>query len=114
MAGIKCEICGGSDLIKRDDLFVCQRCGTKYSVEDARKLFVDDSDSQFDQPVDHIKRTVSDLENEITRDLSDTAEESVAEAPAMKEQEPVADDAWEDGYGELESAPEAPEMAVLL
>ena len=38
MQAIKCEVCGSGDLIKTDGLFVCQHCGTKYSLEEARKL----------------------------------------------------------------------------
>lgn len=34
-----CEMCGSDDLVKQDGLYVCQRCGTKYSVDEARKLF---------------------------------------------------------------------------
>ena len=33
-----CEMCGGSDLIKQDGVFVCQYCGAKYSVEEAKKI----------------------------------------------------------------------------
>jgi len=36
-----CEICNGNDLIKLDGIYVCQYCGTKYSVEEARKLLVE-------------------------------------------------------------------------
>lgn len=42
---LKCEVCGG-DLSKKDDGFVCDYCGTKYSVEEAQKLLV-----QIDGPV---------------------------------------------------------------
>jgi predicted Zn finger-like uncharacterized protein len=38
---MKCEMCGGSDLVKQDGLFVCQHCGAKYSVEEARKMMVE-------------------------------------------------------------------------
>ena len=41
MKRIVCEMCGGNDLIKQDGLFVCQNCGTKYSVEEARKLMAE-------------------------------------------------------------------------
>lgn len=35
---IVCELCGSNDVIKQNSVFVCQHCGTKYSVEEARKL----------------------------------------------------------------------------
>ncbi len=30
-------MCGSNDIVKKDGLYVCQFCGTKYSVEDAKK-----------------------------------------------------------------------------
>ncbi len=41
MKAITCEMCGSNDLIKQDGYFVCQHCGTKYSVEEAKKLMID-------------------------------------------------------------------------
>ncbi len=36
-----CETCGSSKLIKQDGLYICEYCRTKYSVEEAKKLFVE-------------------------------------------------------------------------
>ena len=41
MKQLVCEMCGGTDLIKQDGLFVCQNCGLKYSLEEAKKLMVE-------------------------------------------------------------------------
>ncbi len=41
MKAIVCEMCGGNDLIKQDGYFVCQHCGTKYTLEEAKKLLID-------------------------------------------------------------------------
>ncbi len=41
MKAIKCEMCGSNNLVKQNDLFVCQSCGTKYSTEEAKKLMVE-------------------------------------------------------------------------
>lgn len=41
MKQLKCEMCGSTDLIKEDGVFVCQSCGTKYSVEEAKKMMVE-------------------------------------------------------------------------
>ena len=41
MKAIVCEMCNSNDLVKQDGLFICQNCGTKYSVEEARKLLVE-------------------------------------------------------------------------
>ena len=38
MKQLTCEMCGGTDLMKQDGVFVCQSCGTKYSVEEAKKM----------------------------------------------------------------------------
>lgn len=41
MKQLVCEMCGGTDLIKQDGVFVCQHCGVKYTVEEARKMMVE-------------------------------------------------------------------------
>ena len=38
-----CEMCGSNELIKKDGVFMCQNCGTKYSIEEARKLMIEGS-----------------------------------------------------------------------
>ena len=41
MKQLICEMCGSADLIKQDGVFVCQACGCKYSVEEARKMMIE-------------------------------------------------------------------------
>lgn len=41
MKTLKCEMCGSGDLVKQDGLFVCQYCGTKYSLEEAKKMMIE-------------------------------------------------------------------------
>lgn len=41
MNRLSCEMCGSTDLMKQDGVFVCQSCGTKYSVEEAKKMMVE-------------------------------------------------------------------------
>lgn len=41
MKQLICEMCGSTDLIKQDGVFVCQTCGTKYSIEEARKMMIE-------------------------------------------------------------------------
>lgn len=41
MKQIVCELCGSTDLVKQDGMYVCQFCNTKYTVEEARKLMVE-------------------------------------------------------------------------
>lgn len=41
MKALQCEMCGSQDLVKNEGVFVCQSCGTKYSVEEAKKMMVE-------------------------------------------------------------------------
>lgn len=41
MKSIVCEMCGSHDMIKTNDHYVCQSCGTKFTLEEARKLIVE-------------------------------------------------------------------------
>ena len=41
MKAIVCEMCNSTDIVKQDGFYVCQSCGTKYSVEEAKKLMID-------------------------------------------------------------------------
>ena len=41
MKQLKCEMCGSNELIKQEGVFVCQSCGCKYSVEEAKKMMIE-------------------------------------------------------------------------
>ena len=41
MKQLTCEMCGSTDLVKQDGVFVCQTCGCKYSIEEAKKMMID-------------------------------------------------------------------------
>lgn len=41
MKQIKCELCGSTDFVKEEGVFVCQYCGAKYSVEEAKKMMIE-------------------------------------------------------------------------
>ena len=41
MKQLVCEMCGSTNLIKEGGVFVCQSCGCKYSVEEAKKMMVE-------------------------------------------------------------------------
>lgn len=41
MKQLTCEMCGSTDLMKQDGVFVCQSCGCKYSVEEAKKMMIE-------------------------------------------------------------------------
>lgn len=38
MTAMVCEMYGSNDIVKKDSIYICQHCGTKYTVEEARKL----------------------------------------------------------------------------
>ena len=40
---LRCEMCGGTDLIKNNDFFECQNCGSKYSIEKIKEIIVNES-----------------------------------------------------------------------
>ena len=40
LKALTCEMCGSTDLIKQNGVFVCQSCGIKYSLEDARQMMI--------------------------------------------------------------------------
>ena len=42
MKQLTCELCDGTSFLKEDGFFVCQGCGTKYSVAEAKQLMKDD------------------------------------------------------------------------
>ncbi len=44
--GLTCELCGGTDFVKSEGLFVCQGCGCKYTVEEARKVMAQAAQEQ--------------------------------------------------------------------
>ena len=41
MKRLTCEVCGSTDMIKKDGLFECQSCGCKYSIEEVRKMMIE-------------------------------------------------------------------------
>ena len=41
MKRLTCEMCGSTDLLKQDGVFICQSCGCRYSTEEAKKMMVE-------------------------------------------------------------------------
>lgn len=50
MKALTCEMCGSTEIVRKDGLYVCQACGTKYSVEDAKKMMMEGT-IKIDGPV---------------------------------------------------------------
>lgn len=72
MKAIVCELCGSNDIIKENGVYVCKHCGTKYTLEEARKLM-------FDGPVD--------VQGTVTVDNSSLVEKSLINARRAKQKE---------------------------
>ena len=61
MKSIVCEMCGSHDVIKKEGMYVCEHCGAKYSVDEAKKLMI-----EIEGPVDVSGSTVKvDTTNEL-------------------------------------------------
>lgn len=43
MKELICEMCNGNNLLKQDDVFICQDCKTKYTIEEAKKMMSEDA-----------------------------------------------------------------------
>ena len=43
MKQISCETCGSSNLIKNDNVFICQQCGARYSLDAIKKMASNDN-----------------------------------------------------------------------
>jgi len=61
MKQIVCEMCGASDLVKKDGIFVCQYCNAKYSVEEAKKLMVTiDNSAKLENALKNARRAMKE------------------------------------------------------
>lgn len=63
-------MCGSTDLIKQDGVFVCQSCGCKYSVEEAKRMIKDIS-----KEVKSATKAVSEV-TDAFKDLTDNLVEA--------------------------------------
>lgn len=48
MKSLNCEVCGGTELVKVGDYFVCQHCGMKYTTENIQKMYSNLQDNSVD------------------------------------------------------------------
>ena len=49
MKRIQCEVCNGTSLIKKNDVYECQHCGVQYAIENMKKMLVEiDHSSEID------------------------------------------------------------------
>lgn len=68
MKALVCEMCNSHDMVKEGDYVICQSCGTKYTVEEAKKMMVE-------------------IEGSVKIDKSDVVQNSLANARRAKQKE---------------------------
>ncbi|MBQ7625209.1 MAG: hypothetical protein IJS65_08035 [Clostridia bacterium] len=68
MKQLKCDMCGSTDFVKDEGFFVCQGCGCKYTVDEARKMMTDNGD---DATAEGAKTERSDKRENLTRLLKE-------------------------------------------
>ncbi len=94
MKQLTCEMCGSTDLLKQDGVFVCQSCGCKYSVEEAKKLMIEGT---VDVSGSTVKVDSTDKLNNLYT-LARRAKENNDSAKAQRYYEEIAlqnPDSWE-------------------
>lgn len=68
MKAFICEMCNSRDMLKDGDYIICQSCGTKYAIEEAKKMMVE-------------------VEGTVKIDRSDVLKNSIANARRAKQKE---------------------------
>lgn len=95
MQQLKCEMCGGADLVKQDGVFVCQNCGCKYSVEEAKKM--------MNESIENTQKTTTDsktsqIENLLKLAFHEKKAQNLSKAESICDQIIILDssnhDAW--------------------
>lgn len=78
MKKFACPICNQSDLVKENDLFVCQGCGTKYSVEEVKRVLFE-TENTYEAPVIPVTALTSQSNEERVLARSVSSTKSIAE-----------------------------------
>ena len=95
MKALQCEMCGSQDLVKDGGVFVCQSCGTKYTVEEAKKMMVEGTvDVKGTVKVDKSQEVKNLVQ--LAKDAIDSVngEEAYSYANRALETDPANPDAW--------------------
>ena len=107
MKKIVCDLCGESDFLKVEGFFVCQVCGAKYTIDEARDMMkeVSDNSSSADQAL------ADDDENAVRRPTRPTVVRKVVVAPRQGTQVQTKDQAAKRIISNVRKAePEQPQV----
>lgn len=68
MKQLTCEMCGSTNFIKREGVFVCKKCGCEYSIEEAKKIMEEVAVTENStNAVDNAIATTINLDNLLDR-----------------------------------------------
>lgn len=71
MQKLQCEVCGGNELVKEGEYFVCQHCGTKYTKESLKEMMnlnvkVEVNDKHWEEAKEQASAEAEQLDYEIS------------------------------------------------
>lgn len=71
MQKLQCEVCGGNELVKEGEYFVCQHCGTKYTKESLKEMMnlnvkVEVNDKHWEEVKEQASAEAEQLDYEIS------------------------------------------------
>lgn len=84
MKPLICEMCGGNDLIKKDDLIICQNCGIKYSFNDFKNKMNNEVNTDFEIVAGVLKKYKGQSDTVIIPDSVKAIEEKCFKGSAVK------------------------------
>lgn len=94
MKTLTCELCGSTSLVKQNGVFICQSCGMKYTVEEAKKLMVESkteiletTENDNSEAVDTDLQVADDVHPEVNygnADLDIPQEESILQPVSQR------------------------------
>lgn len=93
MKQIVCEMCNSTDFLKEDGMFVCQGCGMKYSVAEAKNLMVEvegDAPKASSANNDKIANMLTLAQNAIEQGNNSQAEDYANKILELNNAEPQA------------------------
>lgn len=95
MKQLTCEMCGSTDMLKQDGVFVCQTCGCKYTVEEAKKMMIEGTVNVTGTvKVDNTDQITNYLEMAKSAYEADNKNEAETYCNRIIEIDPQNSDAW--------------------